>query len=237
MEDNLTIDEMIHQRETLAGNQKAISQGPTPLEISKRAKLFVGKRGYRVTAGFVCVLTSKKGLPSRKGRIKPKCIFFLGGDKKWHQVWTTSDSHSNCEDECVSFEYVQREMRHGTSKYFDVCEDEGLTFDEMIAFIVRSYGAQYGTVIEEVPPEIWYGQFGKTPDVASEQDQAKRQKMGPSILDALDKISVSDKDRLIRELYAENHRLLEENLEQAVIIEEQKKTNQRLLDCLSRNQE
>ena len=121
--------------------------------------------------------------------------------------------------------------------YFDVCEGEGLSFDEMIAFIVRSYGAQYGTVIEEVPPEIWYGQFGKTPDVASEQDQAKRQKMGPSILDALDKIGVKEKERLIRELYAENHRLLEENLAQTMIIEEQKRTNQRLLDCLSQIQE
>lgn len=237
MEDNLTIDEMIHQRETLAGNQKAISQGPTPLEVSKRTKLFVGKRGYRVTAGFVCVLTSKKGQPSSKGRIKPKCIFFLGVDKKWHQVWTTSDSHSNCEDECVSFEYVQREMRHGTSKYFDVCEDEGLTFDEMIAFIINAYGAQYGTVIEEVSPEIWYGQFGETLDAASDHDLAKRQKMGPSILDALDKIGVKEKDRLIRELYAENHRLLEENLAQTMIIEEQKRTNQRLLDCLSQIQE
>lgn len=237
MEDDMTIDEMIHQRETLTGNQRAISQDPTPLEVSKRTKLFVGKRGYRVTAGFVCVLTSKKGQPSSKGRIKPKCIFFLGEDKKWHQLWTTSASHSNCEDECVSFEYVQREMRYGISKYFDVCEGEGLSFDEMIAIIINAYGAKYGTVIEEVPPEIWYGQFGETLDAASDHDPAKRQKMGPSILDALDKIGVKEKDRLIRELYAENHRLLEENLAQTMIIEEQKRTNQRLLDCLSQIQE
>ena len=137
----------------------------------------------------------------------------------------------------MSFEYVQREMRYGTSKYFDVCEGEGLSFDEMIAIIINAYGAKYGTVIEEVPPEIWYGQFGETLDAASDHDPAKRQKMGPSILDALDKIGVKEKDRLIRELYAENHRLLEENLTQTMIIEEQKRTNQRLLDCLSRNQE
>lgn len=93
------------------------------------------------------------------------------------------------------------------------------------------------TVIEEVPPEIWYGQFGETLDAASDHDPAKRQKMGPSILDALDKIGVKEKDRLIRELYAENHRLLEENLAQTMIIEEQKRTNQRLLDCLSQIQE
>ena len=237
MEDILTYDKVNLQGDALTENGGASFQSSTPLEVSKRTKLFVGKRGYRVTAGFVCVLTSKKGQPSSKGRIKPKCIFFLGEDKKWHQLWTTSASHSNCEDECVSFEYVQREMRYGISKYFDVCEGEGLSFDEMIAFIINAYGAKYGTVIEEVPPEIWYGQFGETLDAASDQDPAKRQKMGPSILDALDKISVSDKDRLIRELYAENNRLIDENLEQAVIIEEQKKTNQRLLDCLSRNQE
>lgn len=237
MEDIMMNDRADNAKKALAGNVRESSQNLPPLEVSKRTKLFVGKRGYRVTAGYVCVLASKKGQPSRKGRIKPKCIFFLGEDKKWYQVWTTSDSHSNCEDECVSFEYVQREMRHGTSKYFDVCENEGLTFDEMIAFIINAYGAKYGTEIEEVPPEIWYGQFGKTPDVASDQDSTERKKMGPSILDALDKISVSDKDRLIRELYAENNRLIDENLEQASIIKKQKKTNERLLDCLSRNQE
>ena len=162
MEDILTYDKVNLQGDALTENGGASFQSSTPLEVSKRTKLFVGKRGYKVTAGYVCVLASKKGQPSRKGRIKPKCIFFLGEDKKWYQVWTTSDSHSNCEDECVSFEYVQREMRYGTSKYFDVCEGEGLSFDEMIAIIINAYGAKYGTVIEEVPPEIWYGQFGET---------------------------------------------------------------------------
>ena len=237
MEDILTYDKVNLQGDALTENGGASFRSSTPLEVSKRTKLFVGKRGYRVTAGFVCVLTSKKGQPSSKGRIKPKCIFFLGVDKKWHQVWTTSDSHSNCEDECVSFEYVQREMRYGISKYFDVCEGEGLSFDEMIAIIINAYGAKYGTVIEEVPPEIWYGQFGETLDAASDHDPAKRQKMGPSILDALDKIGIKEKDRLIRELYEENNRLLEENLEQAVIIKKQKRTNQRLLNCLSQIQE
>ena len=105
----------------------------------------------------------------------------------------------------------------------------------MITFIRNAYGAKYGTEIEEVPPEIWYGQFGETPDAASNQDLAERKKMGPSILDLLDKISVQDKDRLIRELYEQNNQLLEENLAQAMIIKKQKKTNERLLDCLSPN--
>ena len=236
MEDIMMNDRTDNAKKALAGNVRGSSQNLPPLEYSKRINLFKGKRGYKMIAGFVCVLSCAKGQTYKKGRIRPKCIFFLGEDEKWHQVWTTSDSHSNCVDECVSFEYFWREARHGTTKYFGVCEGEGLSFDEMITFICNAYGAKYGTEIEEVPPEIWYGQFGKTPDVASDQDSTERKKMGPSILDILDIIGMDDKDRLIRELYEENNRLINENLEQASIIKKQKNTNERLLDCLSPNQ-